>query len=254
MERIENIAFPGTASALETVYFLNGEEAWNAIVVENDQEYEIEHTEEGDILSLGNGNEALTNAAVVFTFAKGDVDLDGHVTPADARLILRDVVGLDVASTVRGDMDGDEMLTAADARLLMRVSTFLEDPALLECATPVNPTFAEFEGGADKIMAEAAIEDDTLMLTLRANDFAGTTDGEMYIGYDAEKLEYVSSSVELDGADADFEDRSAVTQVNPQEGLFTFAFYYQGQAAAEETAWRRRKNGCVPRRISWKRK
>lgn len=235
LKRIEDNAFPATCSSFDSVYFLNSEEDWNAITISNDEDYQIIHTDEGDILSMGNGNEALLNATVYFTFAKGDVDLDGHVTPADAKMILRGAVGLDVVSFARSDIDNDGNLTPADARLAMRVCTFLEDPSSMECATPVSPTFTEFEGGADKITVDASFEDDTMTLSFAASDFAGTTDGEMFIGFDPEKLEYVSGSVTLEAADADWEDAATITQTGCQDGVYTFAFFFKGQAAAEES-------------------
>ena len=191
-------------TALESVYFLGTEEEWNAISVSDDTTYNL-LLESGEAIGLtfGDGNENLRNATVYFTFAKGDVDLDGHVTPADARMILRGAVGLDVVSFVRSDLDNDGNLTAADARLAMRVCAFLEDPSSMECATPVNPTFTEFEGGTDKITVDASFEDDTMTLTFAASDFAGTTDGEMFISFDPAKLEYVSGSVTMDPTDAD---------------------------------------------------
>lgn len=223
-------------SALESVYFLGTEDEWNAISISDDASYLIEFDEQQDeVLSFGNGNEYLLNATVYFTFAKGDVDLDGHVTPADSRLIRRAAAGLEDISTVRSDMNTDEMIMADDARLALRVSAFLEDPAGMNCATPVSPTFTEFEGGADKVFVSGAQEDDQLTLTFSANDFAGTTDGQMYVGYDPEKLEYVSASVGLDDTDADDEGALPWKQTGNQDGVFTFAFLYQGQAAAEET-------------------
>ena len=236
LKRVMDHAFL-MCTGLKDVYFLGTEEEWNAITVRDDNQYSTVLGEDGEsiVLSFGNGNEALTDAAVHFTFAKGDVDLDGHVTPADARLICREAVDLDSISTARGDMDGNEMITLADARLAVSVSVFLADPADLACATPVAPTFAEFEGGAEKISVNGSRQDDRLTVTFSADDFAGTTDGAMYIGYDPKKLGFVSASVGLDGTDADWESVPAVTQTGVQDGVFTFAFYYQGQAAAEET-------------------
>ena len=50
---------------------------------------------------------ALLLTAAAFAYAPGDIDNDGSVTPADARLALRLSVGLDVCD--------DEMFAAADA-------------------------------------------------------------------------------------------------------------------------------------------
>lgn len=63
----------------------------------------------------------------------GDADMDGTVTVADARLILRLSVGfddgLDSAQTKKADFDKKNGVTAADARYVLRVSVGL-DPYL----------------------------------------------------------------------------------------------------------------------------
>ncbi len=55
-----------------------------------------------------------------------DIDGDGKVTAADARLALRKSVGLNEASLEIGDVDGDSKVTAADARLASRTAVGLE--------------------------------------------------------------------------------------------------------------------------------
>ena len=67
--------------------------------------------------------------------AYGDVDGDGSITSADARLALRASVGLtekgdvekDSAGYLACDVDGDGKVTSADARLILRASVGLED-------------------------------------------------------------------------------------------------------------------------------
>ena len=59
----------------------------------------------------------------------GDVDLDGKLTAADARLALREAVGLEKLSddALRcADADHNNEITAADARLILRASVGLE--------------------------------------------------------------------------------------------------------------------------------
>ena len=71
------------------------------------------------------------------TVIPGDVDTDGKVTSADARLSLRASVGLVTVSesslrAIIMDVDADGKFTAADARLILRASVGLEnlaDPA-----------------------------------------------------------------------------------------------------------------------------
>ena len=65
--------------------------------------------------------------------APGDVDGDGKLTSADARLALRASVGLEADikpgtdAYLAADADGDGKITSADARLILRASVGLED-------------------------------------------------------------------------------------------------------------------------------
>lgn len=59
----------------------------------------------------------------------GDLDGDGVVTSADARLALRAAVGLELLTDEQkkaADMDGDGEITSADARLILRKAVGLE--------------------------------------------------------------------------------------------------------------------------------
>ena len=62
-------------------------------------------------------------------YLKCDVDLDGEVTAADARLILRCAVGLEEFTDLQkllGDYDSDGEITAGDARMALRSAVGLE--------------------------------------------------------------------------------------------------------------------------------
>ncbi len=66
-----------------------------------------------------------------FAAMLGDVDADGKISAADARLALRASVGLEkyAAGTDQffaANVDGDEKISAADARLILRASVGLE--------------------------------------------------------------------------------------------------------------------------------
>ena len=59
----------------------------------------------------------------------GDIDMDGKVTAADARLALRAAVGLETLTDEqkrRADMDGDGKITAGDGRTILRKATGAE--------------------------------------------------------------------------------------------------------------------------------
>ncbi len=65
---------------------------------------------------------------------RGDVDFDGSISAADARLALRRAVALEdyaegSAQFLACDADGNNAVTAADARLILRAAVGLEDPA-----------------------------------------------------------------------------------------------------------------------------
>ena len=67
-------------------------------------------------------------------FMLGDVDQDGSITAADARLALRRAVNLEdyVPGSVEfraADVDFDNKITATDARSILRAAVNLEDPA-----------------------------------------------------------------------------------------------------------------------------
>lgn len=59
----------------------------------------------------------------------GDVNLDGFITAADARLALRASAFLELLTSAQqtvADMNGDSKITAADARLILRISAGLD--------------------------------------------------------------------------------------------------------------------------------
>ena len=65
----------------------------------------------------------------------GDVDFDGLVTAADARLVLRRAVELEefeAAQNAWGDLDMDGLITAADARLALRMAVELVSEQILK--------------------------------------------------------------------------------------------------------------------------
>ena len=72
----------------------------------------------------------VTKKMQAFRRVMGDLDGDGEVTAADARLALRAAVGLEILNEEQkkaADMDGDGEVTAADARLILRTAVGLEE-------------------------------------------------------------------------------------------------------------------------------
>ena len=63
------------------------------------------------------------------SFLYGDIDADGQITPADARLVLRFTVELEVFTglqAILADVDGSPGINPADARKVLRASVGLE--------------------------------------------------------------------------------------------------------------------------------
>lgn len=90
---------------------------------------------------------------------KGDVDGNGSITAADARLALRASVGLESFTdeqTLSADIDANGTVTAADARLILRASVGLETlPELPE--EPADIIFMGHKVDSDCIGIEKGI-------------------------------------------------------------------------------------------------
>ena len=74
--------------------------------------------------------EAFRNLVEAYMYEAGDIDMDGKVTAADARLALRAAVGAENLNDVQNiiaDTDKDGDVDAADARLILRKSVGLEE-------------------------------------------------------------------------------------------------------------------------------
>ena len=107
-------------------------------------------------------------AVTVFaSYNTGDVNNDGNVTPADARLALRNAVGLDVFTEEQiaaADVNKSGSVDASDARVILRVAANLDsfisneefnslliEPGVLNVAVCAdNPPFCYLENGTLK--------------------------------------------------------------------------------------------------------
>lgn len=79
-------------------------------------------------------------------YAFGDVNLDGAVTAADARLALRISVNLEHPESKKikqADYNEDDTVTAADARLILRLSVKLEKEKTIEYKYAILPNLKE---------------------------------------------------------------------------------------------------------------
>lgn len=75
-------------------------------------------------MALGLTRALMKNVGLTFraNVIAGDVDGDGRITSADARLILRAAVGLEELDAEAADYDGDGKITASDARDVLRAA------------------------------------------------------------------------------------------------------------------------------------
>lgn len=83
-------------------------------------------------------------SGVLFAFAaeKGDIDGDGSITAADARLALRMAVGLEAVTEeilLVADYDGNGNVEASDARAILRKSVGLPDEKPAKPSEPSEP-------------------------------------------------------------------------------------------------------------------
>lgn len=78
------------------------------------------------------------------TYLKGDINMDGQISAADARLVLRAGASLDIISETQkliSDMNDDGKVTAADARTVLRISAKIESGKgeIIVGETPTEP-------------------------------------------------------------------------------------------------------------------
>ena len=118
MARIYNDAFACNGQGrLETIRFAGTKDQWVRIEIDP---YGNDELREAEVVCEGIPQVTAENL--------GDVDADGNVTSADARLTLRFSVGLEhfgLFKTDRADYDRDGSVTPADARLILRASVGL---------------------------------------------------------------------------------------------------------------------------------
>ena len=91
--------------------------------------YYIRIVNSGAYSSFGNVEYSLRLSLNDRKYLLGDLDLNGRITAADARLALRGAVGLnqfDATQISIGDVNFDGRMTAADARLILRAAVGLE--------------------------------------------------------------------------------------------------------------------------------
>ena len=115
------------------------------------------------------------SAAAAATRKPGDVDGDGNITAADARLALRKAVGLETyeensPAFSACDVNFDGRVSADDARLILRGSVGLEDPA-------------KWKKPAASAVPKKLVQKDTVAFTMQIPE-----GWELRFGWDGEKM------------------------------------------------------------------
>ena len=122
-------------------------------------------------------------------FTRGDVDGDGNVSSADARLALRGSVGLEELSAdfiMRADVDANGKVESSDARTILRASVNLDVIAANDCEHEVESwtavlqsdgSHAPYHKGVCKRCGETLFADHSFELEI-TKPFTCTTSGE----------------------------------------------------------------------------
>ncbi len=123
--------------ALSYNVYVNGEKVNTAAIADN--KYTViglqgSSTYEIEVTAVNAKGESARSLIIVVKTAEiklslGDIDDDGTISAADARLVLRMSVNLEIPSAdqeAAADIDGDGNISAADARLVLRISVNLD--------------------------------------------------------------------------------------------------------------------------------
>lgn len=156
----------------------------------------------------------------------GDVDDDGYITAADARIVLRVSSRLETYDDFEFmDIDFDGQITASDARKILNVSSMLEND---EIYAPVRKTLLKERTDDVKInmscSAENCLPGDSLCVVISAENMKGLQSGNLFIEYDPDKLEFVQIEK---AAPSEY---SLFSGGNPEKGIVTASFIYSESA------------------------
>ena len=136
------LVFSFNANDINDLYYMGDKAALNILLISPDGKQVTPDTLELTKYSIGNIGFAAkcfftipegSTPEVPGTVKLGDVDKDGEITAADARLALRRAVDLETYAPgsyeyIACNVDKDAEVTAADARLILRAAVELEDP------------------------------------------------------------------------------------------------------------------------------
>lgn len=106
----------------------------------------------------------MTMSIPCFAAESGDVDGNGNVTAADARLALRAAASLEKLTdeqAAAADMDGDGSVNAADARKILRKASKLDGTTSSSTEKTTTPPSKDF----NTIPTVAVIDSNTVFIT-----------------------------------------------------------------------------------------
>lgn len=124
----------------------------------------------------------LMSMTTAFAASLGDVDGNGRITAADARIALRSAAKLEQLSPGQeavADADGDGKITATDARLILRVAARLDVFASASPGTPLSPS--DVHDLAAAYTVEITAENDSYIST--GSGFFISDDGQVVTNY-----------------------------------------------------------------------
>ena len=107
------------------VFAFAGNDNTNVIETETASEVESEITSEVKTEASSETESEVTENVIFY----GDMDKDGRVTPADARIALRIAASLEIPTADQlklADVNGDGFVRASDARLILRAAVGLD--------------------------------------------------------------------------------------------------------------------------------
>ena len=178
--------------------------------------------------------------------AFGDVDDDGKVTAADARLALHAAVGItplapDSSAFLAADVNETGDLTAADARLILRAAIRLDDPATFPA--PHDDLFRYPADEPADVSAAFSLEaedegDDRIAVYVYLDNAVGLTTADFELSFDPDVLSYSSKSL---GTDANTVQQlhSFITESNTdaasETGIIHGAFGFAQELYDHET-------------------
>ena len=178
---------------------------------------------------------ALADDPQLQPYGSGDVDGNGYISPADARLALRASVKLEVypvgSETYNAaDMDQNGMIESADARLILRTAVGLETTDL-----PIDYDLPE--EGSDGWIFSSVNEtgDGCTTVDLRFEDCVGLTSGKLYFFYDTDIVQGISYAP---GADADIANALGNhfnSELNTNDDGAVMKFYFKNALWDTET-------------------